>query len=433
MILIYVPHKNPRIEYVVKHIFSDMAEITNNKDYYLNSDKKKINYSHSKIDPQEFFIQPACNLLFENSIKEQEVKCGLYKNTTILFPTSLSSDFSFDIFASVFFILSRYEEYLPFVKDMHGRFKPESSLAFQKKILHLPIVDIWILHFSEKLTEKFGFKVINDSEFTYLPTIDVDIAFAYKSKGIYRSIFGYLRSLSQLNFNDFISRAAITSGIKHDPYDSFDYILETHARYNLPTIFFIHVGDYSYFDKNATFKDTKFRELVRHLADYAEIGIHPSYVSADKPEKLSIEIERLSDIIRKDISKSRQHFLRLNLPQTYRHLCMNDIKEDFTMGYASNTGFRAGTCKPFYFFDLDKNESSCLKINPLSVMEGTLNDYLKKTPEEASEIINKQIEHVKNVNGLFVSLFHNESLSETNQWIGWRNVYENMIKTICEK
>ena len=41
-------------------------------------------------------------------------------------------------------MLSRYEEYLPHIKDEYGRFEAKESLAFKYGFLEIPIVDKWV-------------------------------------------------------------------------------------------------------------------------------------------------------------------------------------------------------------------------------------------------------------------------------------------------
>jgi len=36
-------------------------------------------------------------------------------------------------------------------------------------------------------------------------------------------------------------------------------------------------------------------------------------------------------------------------------------------------------------------------------------------------------ESVKNVNGTFISLFHNETLSENDLWRGWTTIYKTTV------
>ena len=170
------------------------------------------------------------------------------------------------------------------------------------------------------------------------------------------------------------------------------------------------------------------QKLIKSIADYSQVGIHPSFGSNSKQGQLEKEISRLNAIIKREVRKSRQHFLKLSLPETYRNLIRNDIIEDYTMGFASQSGFRAGTCTPYYFFDLDEEKETALKIFPFQVMESTYKYYLKSTPEESIKEISEIIKEVKEVNGTFISLWHNESLSDTGEWEGWRRVYEETVR-----
>jgi hypothetical protein len=138
------------------------------------------------------------------------------------------------------------------------------------------------------------------------------------------------------------------------------------------------------------------------------------------------EKKRLSEIIREEVTISRQHFLLLSFPQTYRNLISSGISEDYSMGYPGIAGFRAGTCTPFYFYDLIKEEATSLKIIPFMAMDVTLRQYLGLSPEDASEKIEMLMNEVKSAGGLFCSIWHNESLHDSGNWKGYREVFENM-------
>jgi hypothetical protein len=165
------------------------------------------------------------------------------------------------------------------------------------------------------------------------------------------------------------------------------------------------------------------------LADDYSIGIHPSFASNNDVAILKKEIERLSGILNREVSISRQHFLKLEFPKTYLNLLELGIREDYTLGFADRPGFRAGTSVPFYFFDLDSEQETPLLLHPVTVMDATLKNYLKLNPEEGLNLAIQYLETVRTYGGQFMPLWHNESLSESFDWIGWSMVYEQLIKT----
>jgi len=148
-------------------------------------------------------------------------------------------------------------------------------------------------------------------------------------------------------------------------------------------------------------------------------------ILADKKER-----KRLSEIAKRPITRSRQHYLMLRFPDTFAHLVENEIIHDYTMGYADYPGFRAGTCSEYPFYNLQNETLTKLIIHPFTVMDATLNKYRNESPEQAIKSIKVLMDEVREVDGTFISLWHNESLSEKWHWKGWRKVYEEMLKMV---
>lgn len=420
------------MEYAVRFIFHDILDL----DYKITSDIKKfedsklprINYTESRIDGKIQIIPH--KLMYETRINEQNISVSEWKETYIFFQTG-SKDLPFDIFAASFYLVTRYEEYLPHHKDNHGRFNAESSLAYKNDFLEIPVIDQWAFQLADVLKSHYPDLEIPNRTFSFIPSVDIDIAYAYKYKGFARTGGAFLKAVLNFNFEDNLKRVKVLLGLEKDPYDTYDFFEELHAKFMLKPVFFFLVGRYGPFDKNHSLTKREFRQLIQKTAMVANIGMHPSYGSNSDFEALKKESEGLSQVIERKVEKSRQHYLKLTMPDTYRNLIETGITEDYTMGYASKPGFRAGTCTPFYFYDLEKETETSLKIFPFQVMDGTLNQYMKLSTIEAIEKIRKIVQAVKQVNGTFISLWHNESVGEQREWKGWSGVYEEMLK-ICK-
>lgn len=430
MLLIYIPKITPRVRYTFKTVFKTYLGF---REYELTTDLEKFNlclgakisYSSKQVNDELHFI--SSGLLEQNGIKEQNISVGEFQGTTTLFATKKEVELPFDIFSAIFYSLSRYEEYLPHMRDQYDRFTAKDSIASKHGYLQKAVVDRWVLQLSEVLTNKFPDLIFEKRSFSYIPTIDIDNAYAYKHKGILRTIGSIGKAISKFNFSTLLKQISVLLGQQKDPFDTYNYQLNVHKRYHIKPIYFILIGDYGLNDKNLSFENRHFRTLIKTLADYASLGIHPSFGSNKKKEKLKVEIGRLQDIIKSEVKRSRQHFLKLSLPETYRNLLEADIEEDYTMGFASELGFRAGTCTPYSFYDLDEEVECKLTVYPFQVMEATLKYYLNLSVEDSIEVIKKIIDEIKSVNGTFISLWHNESLGEDKEWVGWQKVYEEMI------
>lgn len=430
MILVYTHKKNPRVLYTFKQVFGEMllvpVEVTTDVSVFIEHKGPKLSYAPRPLGNEVFFRNSS--LLFETGINEWNPKPSEEKGRIRLFPVPEPSALPYDPFAAIFYLLSRYEEYLPHIKDKHERFSAESSVAHKAGFLQRPVVDEWALEIRSKISTSFPDFKWPERTFTFINTIDVDNAYSFKGKGLMRGMGGFLRAVTQLNVTEIIERLSVLIGLRPDPYDTFEYLKSIQEKYKVISIYFFLLADYGLNDKNVPYTNPRFRRLIKGIADYAFVGIHPSYGSNKKKSRLGAEVQRLEGIIHREIRRSRQHFLKLTIPDTYRNLIDLDITDDYSMGYASQIGFRAGTCTPFYFYDLDLEFMTPLKIHPFAAMEGTLKFYQKMEAEEALQKTLPLLDAVKRVDGTFISLWHNDSVSESKLWKGWRHYYEGLLE-----
>lgn len=435
MLLIYTHKITHRNKYIFNLIFKDYLNIdfalTDNVEEFKNYTSPKLSYTINPVSDELFFTSR--NLLFESGITEQNISIFEYNNEKVFFATGKASALPFDVFAASFFLVSRYEEYLPHIRDEHDRFDAKDSLAFQNNFLHKPVVNIWALWIKNALKNKYPQLQFPERKYQFVSTIDIDNAYAYREKGFTRSIGGYLKALSKFDINEIKQRTKVLLGLEKDPYDTYDFQLEILRKHKFKSVYFFLLGDYGVNDKNLPIESKKFQSLIKMLGDYADVGIHPSYGSNKSKEQLKKEVGRLSKVLHREVTKSRQHFLKLTLPETYRNLIDLDIKDDYTMGFASQVGFRASISTPFNFYDLDMELETKLKIHPFAIMEGTLKYYMKVKPEDAMKKIKPLIDEVKAVNGDFMSLWHNDTLNNQNLWVGWQKVYEEMVEYASSK
>jgi hypothetical protein len=372
-------------------------------------------------------------LMFETGIAKKEIAHFRREDRMYIFPAPEGFDLPFDMFSASFFLLSRYEEYLPFIPDQYGRFEADQSLAFRIGFLEEPVIDQWLILFRRLLRQKFPGLNFPEQRFRFISTFDIDNPWAFRHKGMIRNIAGSLKALWQGRYSDCRQRINVLRGSLQDPFDNYEYIRSMESNFQFRSVFFFLFGDYDSRDSNFAWNTKSFKNLVQLMGKDHRTGIHPSLRSNEDVRLLPVEYGRYSEILGNPPEISRQHFLILRFPDTYRRLIEMGIKEDYSLGYASYPGFRAGTSSPFHFYDLTSENETDLTLFPFAVMDVTLRQYQSLTPGEALERIKEIVGQVKQAEGTFLSLWHNESLSGQGIWKGWRAVFEGMLEEVTIK
>ncbi len=434
------PRLSDIVHFIGKEIGSTEFRLTGNIVEFKNSGDQKINYSSERISQDEYWLCPH-PLLFEKEIRQQNTECFVVNNSKAFFKSE--GDFPFDIFAASFYLLSRYEEYLPQQKDKYGRYALENSLAFKENFLHLPLINIWLQYFKEKLKQKFPSFTTHYSPFTFLPTYDIDEAFCYKHKSWRKTWGGYCRSVLKGDFWEVKERKNVLKGVLEDPYDSLFQIKDLHKRYHYldANIFFLVSQKNGRYDKNISPFNKEWQECIRNFFEkepewtkipqpHLYAGLHPSWQSGNRPELIKKEMDLLQYEIGVEAQCSRQHFIRFTLPQTFRQLIEAGIYSDYSMGYGSINGFRASVASSFYWYDLEKEEKTGLQLYPFCYMDANSFYEQKQTPEQALEEMLQYFNIIKSVNGTMITIWHNTFLGTHRRFAGWREVYEEFIGRI---
>ena len=435
-LLIYVQKLSARAQYIFGLICQDLLgldiSITEQKEEFSLYEGAKFSYAQEPIG-NELFIQ-SNGLLSETGISEKQTDFITFNGMPAFFGTSdKRSVFSFDCFAAAFYLVSRYEEYLPFKQDEYGRYPVIESTASKGGFLRIPLVNIWTEMFRKELLKKYPDLQFVERKFKFVPTIDIDHAFAYRHRNIFRTIGGIGHTILRRRWKQLGVRIKVLLGFARDPYDTYDYIHQVHKERHLKALFFILFAQSSRHDNNVSLANRVFRELLKNLDRRATVGIHPSLGSNKRFSRLESEVSGLSDALGHKISISRQHFLKVSFPKTYQNLINVGIKHDYSMGYASEPGFKASIADPFKFYNLINETETALTIHPITLMDVTMRDYYRLDASTGVEFSKSLIDEVKAVKGEFVSLWHNESFSESGRWKSWRQVYEEILSYATRK
>jgi hypothetical protein len=427
MLLIYTQKLTPRITYAFKQVCTRILGIpvgfTSKIEEFVAHEGMKISYGKQSL-ANEVFIQNV-DLLLEQGMSDLEVKVQEWDDVPCFFAVSDSSSIPFDIFAASFYLLSRYEEYLPHVKDREGRFPASESLAFQEGFLERPVIDIWAHKFKLVLKRKFPDHHFPERSYSTDNIFAVTEAFRYKKKGVVRTFLGFIEDLIQLNPKYVLHRIEVLVKLKRDPYDIFDRIIRIYKKHGFPLKFMFQVSNFSTHDRNINHHRLDFQSLIKSVADYAEVGLQPGFYGNQKFSVLKEEKARLESILKRPVINAINDNYNLLLPDTYNHMVELEFKNDFSMGYPEALGFRAGTCTPFLFYDINFEITTPLLVHPYVINVQALHT-LKETEIEYKVLELKR--QVKLVEGNLISVFSNRDFSEYAN--AKRN--RNILKTINE-
>lgn len=417
-------HRHPRLRYVLRELSSDLGYkfrlFTDAEHWAKTEAEARIGYGHSITDLPALLL-PAHSFVSGRHPKGADLEVAWQEGQ----PRFFATEQGYDLLACIFYTLSRYEEYQPFTPDQHERFPASESHALRNNYLHFPVVRSYAQSLAGKLCRMFpNLPPPKQHPFHLQPSYDIDLLWAYRYRG-WKGTASGLRDAAQGKLDRAKDRFLRAS--QQDPYFHLDHLLSLHPD-SQPHIFWLLADNERREDVNPYPIPQEQEEFMRSLVDRAKHGIHPGYATTETNEKLKKEIARYRKVFGLVPAHSRQHFLRLRFPATYRALRQHGITNDHSMGYGDAPGWRAGTNLPFHWYDLEQETMTGLTVHPFGVMDVTLKNYLGLEPEAAKERLGQLQNDLSPFGGPFTTLWHNSSFAEAYGWAGWREVYESLFQ-----
>jgi hypothetical protein len=433
MLLVFAESDSPRLRYILLVLLGELSDIaytlTSDRSVFTAWDGPRLNYTTERITRDELFIPPA-GLLSEAGIAAVDVLVHPGQDYPYFFATE-GGDLPFDLFSASFYLVTRYEEYRPAALDAWGRFDHRQSLAAREGFLRRPLVNEWMRAFRAILREKFPSLACLEPAFRFVPTYDIDIAYAYLHRTGLRRVGGWVKDMVRGNRAQLAQRIRVFLGRETDPYDVYEWLDALHMRYGLrPVYFFLVAARHEGPDRNIDPRLPALRDLVRYHAAGYTTGLHPSWKSGDHPELLAAEQETMEDITGAPVTRSRNHYIRIRIPETYRLLEEAGIRDDYSMGYATANGFRASVAAPYTWYDLERERVTNLRVHPFCFMDANAIFEENLSPSRAFEQLKALHDRVKSCGGTMYTVFHNNFLGSYPAYKGWREVYEVFLEQV---
>tara|TARA_B100000508_G_scaffold141079_1_gene146041 strand:+ start:9467 stop:10756 length:1290 start_codon:yes stop_codon:yes gene_type:complete len=425
MVTIFSDIISKRLRYVAQLIFEDREieyEIINDPDVFQARDGLKLAYSDYPFEEGVFPTVNPASLLFEEDIRTHYLSRSEWEEQQVI-----SFNGTADPLASLFYIVTCYDEYISENTDEHDRYPGSSSLVYNYGWVDKLMVERWSEAIIDFIGRFYSTKIDHGKiPFRVIPTFDIDNAYAYRLKKGVRKVLSVSRDIVRFDKARLRERKLVLKTVRKDPYDTYDYIRELVERGFDIKMFWL-LGDYGTYDRNIHHEEEDFRALIKEFSSICSVGLHPSYQSNESRSKLKKEKARIEEIVEEEVNLSRQHFLKIKTPHTYEELIACGFVDDYTMGFADVVGFRAGIARPFQWFNLKKDQVTELSIHPFAYMDGTLNEYMKLSIDEAKETVKELKQEVEMYGGNFISVWHNETIGDYGKWKGWREVLETSL------
>lgn len=428
MILVYSHKITPRLTYVFRQIFIRILELpvdfTSSIEKFVSHSGPKLSYTHQPLG-KEFFIA-SHELLFQKGIQEVPIEVSNWSGLPAFFKLGTSSQLPYDLFAASFFLMSRYEEFLPHIKDELGAFLPYQSLASKNNFLEMPLIDLWAVRLKDKLHEFFPeLPHVSWKKPNFQPIVYVVNPYKYQNKSLLLKLADSITALWHLDFLSLIEQILVILGLRKDPHNNFEELKALFKSFGNQPIYFFLFAKNTFYDRGASIRNFSFRTLVKNISDTNDVSLLVSYNGQEDAKTLFSERNHLKKLILKKINRTRFNYGLLSASSGYYSLMEHEIQKDYSMGYLGEIGYRASTAVPFYFYDLNNDLQTSLKIHPVVADEVGLRKF---SDHKAFKKLEQLYENLPTRSAIHGVSFSNAILNATELKNTWREKFINYLR-----
>lgn len=429
-IVVYSSFMSPRLSYTLQWLLKERLQL----DYTITNTLPAEVAEGAHVIAYGTVVQgaiciPAAGLLSQTGTAALSPQVGSWQDIPALFFADTTDGYTlpFDLLSAIFYLISRYEEYDSYTPDKHGRYPAQNSILYRNGWMSRPVADEWVAAFRWLIEEAWDISV-PAAHFVYRPTYDIDMAYSHLHKGLRRIAGAYIRALLRVDVRQISQRTRVLKKKQKDPYDSFRWLRQLHKEYGfVPLYFVLSALRTTRFDKNIHPHHPAMVRVIKNLVRDGAIGIHPSYY-CNEANLMQAEKSSLEQVAGRTTMLSRQHYIRMVMPQTYRWLVQHHISDDYSMGYGTHLGFRAGTGSSFLWYDLENESATGLRIHPFCFMDTTAHYEAGLSASQAFDQLAAMCRILQETNSTLITIFHNFSLGTDEEWKGWREAYENFMQ-----
>jgi hypothetical protein len=399
--------------------------------WHINPDKTPenailLNYGSEKSTDVDFFF-PAQNALFGSLPMTFFPKTApfIFEKNAPKIPSKSTLNKECDWLETLFFLLSRQEEYQPQKSDLdeHGLLRSDAQWLVQMGLHHTPVCDWLVIAIYQYL----GLKP-QEKPTKMTISHDLDHVKVFNPKyNLLRNMGGVLVRYHKISTVFKLLKAYFFPQNGKDPYDNLDWMLSKRA--DIERIMYVPaISEAHDLDPDHAVFNEKAKEMMQFSLKMGyKIGLHPGYLTWKDEALMQQQKQDLEQWIGQEINFTRQHYLRFSFPETADQIQALGFTEDSTLGYRDKIGFRCGTGFPYRLYDFANEKNYIWYEKPLILMDVSI---LRESKYDAKQMF-ALWEDFKNINQKNTHIainFHNSVFFEPDiSGFPLSELYQKMI------
>jgi hypothetical protein len=422
MIQFTCPNNNvPERTYAIDALFADVLGCNRNDysvqfrddvhNYELNVDGKAYTIEDHFFNR---FVEPLSYLKLENIPEKLNFFHGLGLELPIIYGEDKfvrkenGAVIGLDIFASTFFMLTRWEESL-LGREEKGDCDESQLFCVKQGIHQRPIVNEYADLLREFLPSEVALSTRN---FEVVLSHDVDgfvtptwtrIAKDF----VKQTIHGAPTKVKNLTWKEEIKyKCAFPTA-----YSQFEMYTALTERHNIPEWFYFKVCGKGETEATYWFDEKLTKEVIGKLKKeknpHYVLGFHPSQNTFGIKEQWDKEVSRITELLQEKPTIGRNHHLLYNY-ETLR-LWETIIEKPLNISncvFHRRLGFRSGICIPYNLFDTYQRRKMNLVEHPCIIMDSAIRLHKYKTKKDLWDDIEGIVDQVKKYSGCLVLTWH---------------------------
>jgi len=314
-----------------------------------------------------------------------------------------------DIFASTFFMLTRWEESI-YGRDEKGDCNENLLFGVVHGICKRPVVNEYEF-FLRGILSQWGVQM-KQREYKVVLTHDVDGLITPTWSGIIRGLLFSMKTGSQQRLT--WKQKVAYRRVFPNAYSQVDIYVKLCEQYNIPEWFFFKVCAPHETEATYSYDDMRVKDVVEKLnhlnTHQIRLGFHPSQSTINNYEQWESECHRIKELLGGEPLVGRNHHLLYNL-QMLRWW----EESFFTEGcfdisncvFHRHQGFRSGMVVDYPIFDYYERRQMQLMEHPNSIMDTAIRYSVeKKGTEQIDSELREIISMVKRFKGELILTWH---------------------------